>query len=57
MTSRKLCELATDIDDASIVVDELQAAPGIDAPEKLDELQDVLKHASDAIDELDNTEE
>ena len=57
MSSRKLDELATDIDDASIVVDELQAEPGVDAPEKLDELHDVLEHASDTIDELDNTEE
>ena len=57
MTSRKLDEIASDIDDASTVVEELQVDPDADPGEKLDELQDILEHASDAIDEIDDQEE
>jgi hypothetical protein len=56
MTSRKLDEIASDIDDASTVVEELQVDPDADPGEKLDELQDILEHASDAIDEIDDQE-
>jgi hypothetical protein len=47
MSSRKLGELATDIDDASDTVEELQHASAADAPEKLDELHKTLEDASD----------
>ena len=52
MSSRKLNELATDIDDAATVVEELQAEPDVDASEKLDELKTTLEDASDVLDEL-----
>jgi hypothetical protein len=35
MSSRKLDELASDVDDAATVVDELEAEPDVDASEKL----------------------
>jgi hypothetical protein len=52
MSSRKLDELASDVDDAAEVVEELQAEPGVDASEKLDELKETLEEASDTLDEL-----
>lgn len=52
MSSRKLNELATDIDDAATVVEELQAEPDVDASEKLDELKTTLDDASAVLDEL-----
>ena len=52
MSSRKLDELASDVDDAAMVVEELQAEPGVDASEKLRELKKTLEDASDAVDEL-----
>ncbi len=58
MRSRKIDELAADIDDASDAVDELQAdtevAPGADT-DKLDDLHDTLEHASEAIDDIVET--
>jgi hypothetical protein len=57
MSSRKLDELATDIDDASLTVEELQYAPAADAHEKLDELHDTLEDASDTIDDLVDEDE
>ena len=56
MSSRKLDELATDIDDASLTVEELQDVPETDAHEKLDELHKTLEDASDTIDELEEEE-
>ena len=56
MSLRKLNELATDIDDASLTVEELQDLPGIDVSEKLDELHKTLEDASDTIDELEDEE-
>jgi hypothetical protein len=58
MSSRKLDELAADIDDASTVVEELQndADPDADVDEKLDELHETLEDASDTIDEMENEE-
>jgi inosine/xanthosine triphosphate pyrophosphatase family protein len=56
MSSRKLDELATDIDDASLTVEELQDVPGINVDEKLDELHKTLEDASDTIDELEDEE-
>jgi hypothetical protein len=55
--SRKLEELASDVDDASTVVEELQDTPGADDNEKLDELHQTLEDASDTLDELDNKDE
>jgi hypothetical protein len=57
MSSRKLDELATDVDDASTIVEELQGAPDVDASEKLGELQRTLEDASDTLDDLDNEDE
>jgi hypothetical protein len=56
MPSRKLDELATDIDDASETVEELQNDPETDAKEKLDEIHEMLDNASDAIDDLESTD-
>ncbi len=56
MSSRKLNELATDIDDASLTVEELQDVPETDVREKLDELHQTLEDASDTIDELEDEE-
>lgn len=54
MTSRNINEAATDIDDASITVDELRAQPNLDVEttDKLDELRETLEHASDKLDEV-----
>ena len=52
MSSRKLDELASDVDDAAMVVEELQAEPDVDASEKLDELKTTLEDASDVLDEI-----
>ena len=57
MSSRKLDELATDIDDASLTVEELQDVPDTDMSEKLDELHKTLEDASDTIDELHDEDE
>ena len=55
MTTRKLDEIASTLDDASTVVEELQTDPG-DTDEKLDELHDTLEHASDTIDEIGDSD-
>ena len=52
MSSHKLNELASDIDDAVTVVEELEAEPDVDVSEKLDELKTTLEDASDVLDEL-----
>jgi hypothetical protein len=57
MTSREFDELASDIDDASTVVEELQDDRDADAGEKLDELHKTLEHASDMVDEIADKEE
>ena len=57
MSSRKLDEVSTDLDDASIVVEELQDDPEADAPEKLEELHKTLEGASDTIDEIQDKDE
>ena len=56
MSPRKIDEVASDIDDASDTLDELQAEPGhtVDTTEKLDELQEALQHASETLDDIDN---
>jgi hypothetical protein len=53
MSSRKLDELAGDIDDAKTTVDELQDDPDTDRDEKLDELQKTLEDASDKVDQVE----
>jgi uncharacterized phage infection (PIP) family protein YhgE len=57
MASRKVDELASDLDDASTVVEELKDEPETDAEEKLDELQETLKRATDTIEEISDTTE
>jgi hypothetical protein len=57
MSSRKLDEVSADLDDASIVVEELQDDPEADAPEKLEELHKTLEGASDTIDEIQDKDE
>ena len=57
MSSRKLDEIATDVDDASTIAEELQGDPGVETEEKLDELHETLEHASDTIDELESEDE
>ena len=52
MSSRKLEELASDVDDAATVVEELQFEPDVDASEKLGELKKTLEDASETLDEL-----
>ena len=54
MSVRKLDALATDVDDATTTVEELQGDLGVDAHEKLDELHKTLADASDTIDELED---
>ena len=56
MTPRKIDEVATDIDDASLTVEELQDVPEINVDEKLDELHKTLEDASNTIDELEDEE-
>ena len=56
MPSRKLDELATDIDDAAETVEELQNDPDTDAQEKLDEIHQMLDNASDTIDDLESSD-
>ena len=55
MISHKIDEVSADIDDAATVVEELQIEPDADT-ERLDELEDTLKDASDAIDEISEEE-
>lgn len=57
MTSRKFDDLASDIDDASTVVEELQNDHDADKSEKLDELHETLEHASDMVDEIGDNDE
>ena len=57
MSSRKLDQLATDIDEASITVEELQSDPDTDIDEKLDDLHTILEKASDAIDDFENDDQ
>jgi hypothetical protein len=52
MADPKLDELATDIDDASVAVEELQGDLETDPKEKLTDLRKTLEHASDIIDEI-----
>ena len=57
MVDRKIDELASDLDDASTTVEELQNDPNINADEQLDELHETLENASDTIDDLENNDE
>jgi len=54
---KKIDEVAVAIDDASIVVEELQVDHEADAQEKLDDLHKTLEHASDMLDEIGDKEE
>ena len=55
MSNRRLDELATDVDDATDVLEELQQDDaGVNTADKLKELHDKLEQASEAIDELED---
>jgi hypothetical protein len=51
MTSRNIAEAAADIDDATATIEELQAEPDVDVPEKLKQVHESLDHASDVLDD------
>jgi ElaB/YqjD/DUF883 family membrane-anchored ribosome-binding protein len=53
VSNRKLDELATDVDDATSVLEELLDDPSISTQDKLEELHDKLEQASEAIDVLE----
>ena len=57
MSPRKLDEVATEIDDASATVEELQDDPDADTDEKLGDLHETLEKASDTLDELESEED
>ena len=57
MASRKIDELATDIDDAKTTVDELADASDADRDDKLEELNKTLDHAKDAVDDLEKNDD
>ena len=57
MSSRKLDELATDIDDAKTTADELADASGTDRNDKLEELDKTLEHAKDTVDDLEKNDD
>jgi hypothetical protein len=57
MVDRKLDELASDIDDANRIVEELQDNPRADIAAKLDELHETLEHADERADELEDESE
>jgi hypothetical protein len=57
MISREIEELASDIDAAATVVEELQDDHDADEVEKLDELHTTLEHAADTIDEIVDQDE
>ena len=54
MSSRNIGKVATNVDDALEIVEELQDEP--DA-EKLDELHETLEEAQDMIDRVEETDE
>jgi hypothetical protein len=53
MSNRTPDELATDVEDARSVLEELQDDPSIDTQDKLRELHDKLEQASEAIDRME----
>jgi hypothetical protein len=56
MTDRKLDEVAGDLDDLSIEVDELKEQPAGADRESLDKITDALNAARDAVDEIADAE-
>jgi predicted RNase H-like nuclease (RuvC/YqgF family) len=58
MSSRELNEIASNLDEASTVVEELRDDRDVDTrAKKLDELQKTLEDASDRIDELSDQDQ
>jgi len=53
----KVDELASNIDDAKIVADDLETGPDSAASEKIDELKKTLERTSDIIDDMAETKE
>jgi hypothetical protein len=50
----KLDKLATDLDDASTILDELRHDPNREAEQKLDELHETLTHASETLEHIED---
>jgi hypothetical protein len=57
MIDRKLDEVAGDLDDLSIEVDELKEQPAGPGRESLDKITDALEAARDAVDEIADAED
>jgi hypothetical protein len=57
MPRRKFEEMAADLDDLALHVDELHVDPADIDPEKLEEVKTALDRAKDAVDDIAETEE
>jgi hypothetical protein len=55
--TEKLDKLATDVDDAFTIVEELRDDPARDTEEKLDEVHETLTHASETLEKLEDEDE
>jgi hypothetical protein len=55
--SEKLDKLATDVDDAATILDELRDDPDRDTCEKLDELDDTLTQVSETVARLEDEDD
>ena len=52
----KIDEMAEDLDDLSVTVDEIKDDPGDIDEKKLDKVKGALDRATDAVDEIENDE-
>ena len=55
--SDKVDELASDVDDALVSVEELKDEPGSIKGKAIHKVQDALKEAKDGVDEMEDAEE
>ena len=53
---RKIDEMAEDLDDLSVTVDEIKDDPGDIDEKKLNKVKGALDRATDAVDEIENEE-
>ena len=53
---RKIDEMAEDLDDLSVTVDEIKDDPGDIDEKKLEKVKGALDRATDAVDEIENEE-
>jgi len=53
---RKIDEMAEDLDDLGVTVDEIKDDPGDIDEKKLDKVKGALDRATDAVDEIENEE-